>query len=309
MAIVTIGRIENKVGFSIDRKSWRNLDKYQKRLKQLKQQMKSLPSGPVGYGPARPGGGRGAGGSPRSSQHGAHVSARERYLRDLQRRQDMVRAREIRTQGFLGRSNLPEQQRQQFTAQIAELSRQFLKGKLTSREYSAHIGVVQSQMSKANREFKTFNQRFKEMRNLLIAGGAAYAGLQAGGEVVRTGQTFEATEAKFLIGTGSIEKANEGLAFARAEAKRLGLDLITTADSYARLAIAARDKMPEKQVKGLFTAFSELGTAAGIDPERMKLGARALEQMLNKGTLMAEEVGFWPLNHFNCGDILIGVDY
>ena len=149
-----------------------------------------------------------------------------------------------------------------------------MSGAITTREYSARISNVQANMSKANREMKSFNKRFREWRTMLVAGGIGYAGFEAGSEVVRTGQQFEATEAKMLIGTGSPEKAAEAIKFVRGEVTRLGLDLISAQDGFARLSIASKEALDEGQVKELYTAFSELGVAAKIDPERMKLGMR-----------------------------------
>lgn len=290
MPITTIGKIVNEVGFKIDSPTWRNLDKYQKRIAQLKAQLKSLPSNvKVGVGGNVSGRGGGQGRQPRDQQN-AHVQAQQKHAKMMTRRADMISARKIRTEGFIGRSNLNTEQAAKFRKEMDKLATEFSAGQLTSREYSASVSQVHSQMSKANREFRSFNQRFKQFRSLLIAGGIGYAGFEAGKQVVQTGQDFEAVESKFLIGTGDAKQAAEGLKFVRDEASRLGLDLLNASDSYARLAVAAKDKLPTTQVKELFTSFSELGTAAGIDPERMKLGARAIEQMLNKGTLMAEEV-------------------
>lgn len=302
MAVVTVGRIENEVGFSIDRRSWKTLDKYQKRISQLKEQLKSLPSQPFGNIPGRggrAGSARAASGARASSGRSraedlmdAHIKNRQklmdRYQRrtdaeaakattDANRRQDMISAGKIRSSGaggFFDRSNLRTEQITAFKAQLADLARQFKNGDLTSRQYSASVSNVQANMSRANREFKTFNRRFREMRTLLVAGGIGYAGLAAAGDVVRTGQQFEATEAKMLIGTGSPEKQAEAIKFVRSEVQRLGLDLLGAQDSFARLSIASKEALNEGQVKELYSAFSELGVAAKIDPERMKLGMR-----------------------------------
>ena len=59
MAVQTIGTIENKVGFKIDRPSWKNLDRYQKRIGQLKKQLQGI--GNTNIGRITGGGGRGTG--------------------------------------------------------------------------------------------------------------------------------------------------------------------------------------------------------------------------------------------------------
>jgi tape measure domain-containing protein len=189
-----------------------------------------------------------------------------------------------------GFTRLKAPQIAQMRSQFESLNSSLRRGSISMADYRKSTQQLMVTFRGANRSIRTLNERFLNLRHNMLGLGAVGAVGAGGASIVRTGQDFEGMGAKMLIATGSSEKAAEGMALARKESLRLGLDLMSTTDSFARLGIAARDKLSEKDFESLFTSFSELGTAAQLPKEQMDRGLRALEQMLNKGQLMAEEV-------------------
>lgn len=90
---------------------------------------------------------------------------------------------------------------------------------------------------------------------------------------------------------GSAEDAAESLAFLRAESDRLGLNLESATEQFIGLAAAAKD-IPNGYalVKEVFTAVSEASTVLGLPQERLRLALAAIQQMLSKGVVSAEEL-------------------
>ncbi|MCK5132702.1 MAG: tape measure protein [Candidatus Sabulitectum sp.] len=85
--------------------------------------------------------------------------------------------------------------------------------------------------------------------------------------------------------------ATNSMAFLRAEAERLGLDLETSAESFGKIAAAARGTALEgEEVRRIFTAVATASTAMGLSADQTKGALRALEQMISKGNVQAEEL-------------------
>lgn len=75
------------------------------------------------------------------------------------------------------------------------------------------------------------------------------------------------------------------------EAKRLGLDLNSLANSYSKLAVASRGTSLEgKATKEIFLGVSEASAALGLSADQTEGALRAIEQMMSKGTVQAEEL-------------------
>jgi len=82
-----------------------------------------------------------------------------------------------------------------------------------------------------------------------------------------------------------------GMAFARKTAHELGLDLVTTAEGYAKMAASAKGTALEgRQTELVFTAVSRAAAAMGLNAEKTDGVLLALSQMISKGKVSAEEM-------------------
>lgn len=93
------------------------------------------------------------------------------------------------------------------------------------------------------------------------------------------------------VGTGSAKGAAEALSFVRAESHRLGLDLATAADQFAKLTAASKGTSLEGQATTkLFSAMSEAATVLGLSADQTRGALSAFQQMISKGKVQAEEL-------------------
>lgn len=127
-------------------------------------------------------------------------------------------------------------------------------------------------------------------RNMIRAYASVFALFEGVTAINRVGQDFEGMRATMLASSGGAKQAAKDLAFIRDEAVRLGVDLRSSADAFVKLQFAAKDSMTNEQTRELFTGFSEFATALQIDKFRYEKGLTALQQMLNKTTIMSEEL-------------------
>lgn len=129
-------------------------------------------------------------------------------------------------------------------------------------------------------------------RNMIRAYASVFALFQGTTAINRVGQDFEGMRAAMLASSGGAEAAADDLAFVRSEAVRLGLDLRDATDNFVKFQFAAKDVMSQADTRALFTGFSEFATALQLNPQRYEKSLTALQQIMNKSQLMAEEVNY-----------------
>lgn len=122
----------------------------------------------------------------------------------------------------------------------------------------------------------------------------AMLGLGAGIAIRSLGQAqlqFERIDATLQASSGSAAGAREEWQFLRTEADRLGLQLSSTALAYSRLSAAAKGTELEGQAtREIFLSVAQAATAMGLSISDTEGILRALEQMISKGNVQAEEL-------------------
>jgi len=105
------------------------------------------------------------------------------------------------------------------------------------------------------------------------------------------GMAIERLNNSFAAATGSVAGGAASMSFVRAEAQRLGLDLLSTADSYMKLAAAARGTALEgNKTQQIFSSVAGASRALGLSAEQTNGALMAISQMMSKGSVMAEEL-------------------
>lgn len=86
-------------------------------------------------------------------------------------------------------------------------------------------------------------------------------------------------------------QAGQELEYLRGVSNRLGLELNSTGTAYARFSVAARGTSLEGQgVRQVFDSVAKSAAVMGLNAGEMEGVLRALEQMMSKGTVQAEEL-------------------
>lgn len=125
---------------------------------------------------------------------------------------------------------------------------------------------------------------------------AAFAAVAAGAivlnkELLNTQLQFTAIQKTLDFATGGVTAGAEAFAFATEQSRRLGQDVTVTAQSFAQFAAAAKGTSLEgKKAEEIFTAISEAAAVLQLDSYSTRGALRALEQMISKGNVQAEEL-------------------
>ena len=110
-------------------------------------------------------------------------------------------------------------------------------------------------------------------------------------EAVTNATKMQALEASFKAITGSTAAAQKELAFVRETANRTGTDFLVAAQSFKGLEAAARGTSLEgEKTHAIFTAITEASRVMGLGANETQRALLALEQMLSKGKVSAEEL-------------------
>jgi tape measure domain-containing protein len=147
--------------------------------------------------------------------------------------------------------------------------------------------------SDGGRTALSFAQRLK---GEILGITAAYVGLQGAlGLATKSLETYQqkqAIEQRLGQAVGQdAAKIKQEWEFLRAEADRLGLSLYSIGESYSRFAIAAQSTgVTLDETHFIFSKFAEAATVSRLTTEEFEGALRALEQIMSKGTIQAEEL-------------------
>lgn len=155
----------------------------------------------------------------------------------------------------------------------------------------------------AQRTALSFSQR---LRGQLLSLGAAYFGffgiISQGQRALDVSNQRIALNARLLVANGDdAAAAASDLKFLRDEAERLGFSLTELGGNYSKLAIAGRSAgLATEQVREIFSNFAEVARVNNAGVEETERVFKALEQILSKGKVQAEEL------RGQLGDVLPG---
>lgn len=136
----------------------------------------------------------------------------------------------------------------------------------------------------------------QRMRGEVLSLVAAYVGIY--GALEGANKSIDAFNAKqaignqlaLSVGNDNVKIADE-YAYIRGQADRLGLSFESAAKGYAKFSAAAslagRDS---QEIKYIFESFAEVGRVAGLSADNMDGVFKALEQVISKGSIQAEEL-------------------
>jgi len=147
------------------------------------------------------------------------------------------------------------------------------------------------QATRATDKMSRSSRKLTRMFGLLSAGlgGLTFVGLARQIESATT--QLNNIEATMRVATGSSEAAGQQISFIREEAERLGLFFPAVAKQMAQFSAAARGTtITSEELKTIFTGISEASRAMGLTAPEAEGAMKALQQMMSKGKVSAEEL-------------------
>lgn len=133
------------------------------------------------------------------------------------------------------------------------------------------------------------------LANRFLGVGAAIGAIYSIGrfivESVRADITMQRIQNTLKTVSGSARQAGLDFQFLVSESSRIGFSFREAADGFARFAIAAKSAgLTSQATRAIFTSVMESSATMGLSAERTGEAMLALEQMLSKGTVAAQEL-------------------
>lgn len=154
---------------------------------------------------------------------------------------------------------------------------------LDSGSFTAGMKNAQTQMATTAKAANSFN----------LAVGAAMATAMGTATLgaAKMAARVQGLQRSLKFATGEASLQGSTFKFLVNEANRLGVSLEASIGQFKGMAAAARGTSLEGEgVRQVFTAIAEASTVMGLDSERLKLSLLAVQQMMSKGTIQAQEL-------------------
>lgn len=129
------------------------------------------------------------------------------------------------------------------------------------------------------------------IRNLARSYVSVFTAIEVGRSIFRTMTAFEDLSASMLLSSGSAEQAAKDFEYLQDLSIRLGLNLVSTSESFAKFSVAARSSgLTGEQTRDIFTKLSESIRATGLSADRAGLAMLGFRQMLSGPVVQGQEM-------------------
>lgn len=122
-----------------------------------------------------------------------------------------------------------------------------------------------------------------------IAGGITGV-IALGKEIFNTTKELQSLDLALKSVTGSQDEFQKQQSFLNNIAGKYGLEIQNLTKQYTQFYVAAKDKLAAGEIQELFENISKSGSALGLSNETLERSFMAINQMLSKGTVAAEEL-------------------
>lgn len=178
-------------------------------------------------------------------------------------------------------------------AEIAPQAQRITNAKNQQAQATNRASDSMLRFGRDTRTTLSFMQRMRGEVLALTSGFIGfYAALDRGQKAMEAFMAVERAENRLGVAfEGDTAKVAREIAFLNAEANRLGFTFATLADGYGKISIAAENAgFTVADTRELFTSVAEAARVNGSSMAEMNGVLRALDQMMSKGKVQAEEL-------------------
>lgn len=165
----------------------------------------------------------------------------------------------------------------------------------------AGAGKAAEGLKKTQKGADEADKSVKSLSRSVVNFGAVVAAFQLARGFVAMNLEFQAIQSTLTAATGDAAAAASEYQFLTEQANRLGLSIQALARPYAQLVAASKGTVLEGQAtRDIFIAVAEAGSVLKWSASESERAMRAVQQMMSKGTISAEEL------RLQLGDVLPG---
>ena len=199
-------------------------------------------------------------------------------------RQEQSSARTV--QDLIARGRSATQTQREFNRELVNAQREHQQ--LQRRVLEADRAVGRFQRNVGN-----YASAFRGLGNLMgafgIAGGLTlFAGLVT--DTIKLIKELQGLNMALNQVSGSAQQFAINQNFIKTTSENLGLGINELTRQFTQFYVSAKNKMSQKEIEGIFTSIAKAGATMGLSVDAQNRAFIALNQMMSKGTITAEEL-------------------
>lgn len=195
----------------------------------------------------------------------------------------------------------------QLTAKRNETARALQNSIIQTGKYSSETQKLQKEFDTLNKKvgladkaIGKFSQSNNSIQNLtsgvsnLMGAFGISTGLYLGASIVKdiyeTTKQLQSLDLALKMVSGSQQEFASNQSFLRNLAEQYGIEIKGLTKNFTEFWVASKGKLEAEQIKGIFTSISKSVAVMGLSVEQQDSAFLALQQMMSKGTVQAEEL-------------------
>jgi len=188
-----------------------------------------------------------------------------------------------KVQNIIARGKTAEQTQRQYNKELRNAQREFRT--LQNRVLEADKAV--------DKWSRTGERSIGFVKNLIsafgIVGGVTlFASVTK--DIFETTKELQSLDKALLLVTGSSQNFAKQQDFLKKIAEDYGVELKGLTKQYTQFYVSAKDKLSGNQIQDIFRSITKAGASMGLSVQQQERAFLALNQMMSKGTIQAEEL-------------------
>jgi tape measure domain-containing protein len=162
-----------------------------------------------------------------------------------------------------------------------------------TRESERNVDRLNMRLGQANTAMMRFGAGMGSVTNLMGAFGIStglylFAGIVK--NIYTTTRQLESLDLALKMVSGTTDEYIKNQSFLVNLAEQYGIEIKGLTKNFTEFWVASKGKLEAEQIKGIFTSISKSVAVMGLSVEQQDSAFLALQQMMSKGTVQAEEL-------------------
>jgi tape measure domain-containing protein len=179
------------------------------------------------------------------------------------------------------------------TQTTREYNRELQNAQREHRELQRRVLEADRAVGRFQRNVGNYQSAFRGLGNLMgafgvVGGVSLFAGLVQ--DIYKTTKELQSLDMALKNVVGSTEAQAETMLFLRDIAEKYGIEINGLQKQYTQFFVSAKDKMANSDINAIFESIAKAGASMGLSLDAQNRAFVALNQMMSKGKVTAEEL-------------------
>lgn len=176
------------------------------------------------------------------------------------------------------------------TTEGKALTKEILNQENALKNLDAQLGKSQRNVGNYGSAFKSIGSSASSLLGAfgVVGGVSAIAAIAT--DIYKTTKELQSLDLALQTVTGTSKEFETQQQFLRKIAVDYGADLNSLTQSFIQFYASAKDKLAAEEIQNIFESVTKAGGVLGLSVERQEKAFLALNQMMSKGTIQAEEL-------------------